>query len=292
MDNKNQKNLKKYNLIMGIIHFLQGVAMVWLANDTSTTISQWLPVPPQATEEFARFNITIAPEEFIEVNFSLWIASFLFLSAIAHFITIIPSVYKWYIKNLEKEINMIRWYEYALSSSVMIVVIAYLCNIRDATIFALLFVINACMNLFGAMMEKHNSALKEKAKDYEELSKKVSLLKKKSLDMSKAVYKTDWTAFVYGCIAGILPWIVLAIYFFTTLDRFEGVFDEPVPTFVYYVLYILFVFFNLFAINMVLQYKKVGKWNKYLFGEYVYIFLSLAAKSTLAWIIFFGTLVD
>jgi hypothetical protein len=52
----------------------------------------------------------------------------------------------------------------------------------------------------------------------------------------------------------------------------------------------IFVFFNVFAINMILQYKKVGRWRDYLFGERVYIILSLVAKSLLAWQVFFGTL--
>ncbi|MCX7855718.1 MAG: hypothetical protein N2556_07055, partial [Anaerolineae bacterium] len=42
--------------------------------------------------------------------------------------------------------------------------------------------------------------------------------------------------------------------------------------------------------NMVLQYKKVGPWRDYLFGERVYIILSLVAKTVLAWLIWFGTL--
>jgi hypothetical protein len=45
-----------------------------------------------------------------------------------------------------------------------------------------------------------------------------------------------------------------------------------------------------FAINMVLQYRKVGPWRDYLFGERVYILLSLTAKSALAWQVFAGTL--
>ena len=52
----------------------------------------------------------------------------------------------------------------------------------------------------------------------------------------------------------------------------------------------LFVFFNIFAINMVLQYKKVGRWKDYLYGERVYIILSLSAKTVLCWLIFTGTL--
>lgn len=41
---------------------------------------------------------------------------------------------------------------------------------------------------------------------------------------------------------------------------------------------------------MVLQYKKVGRWKDYLFGEYVYILLSLFAKTALAWLVFGGAL--
>ena len=66
--------------------------------------------------------------------------------------------------------------------------------------------------------------------------------------------------------------------------------DAKPPAFVYAIIPTLFVFFNIFAINMVVQYKKVGRWKDYLFGERVYIILSLTAKSILAWLIFAGTL--
>jgi hypothetical protein len=52
----------------------------------------------------------------------------------------------------------------------------------------------------------------------------------------------------------------------------------------------LFVSFNVFAFNMVVQYAKVGRWRDYLYGERVYMLLSLAAKTLLAWQVFSGTL--
>ena len=36
--------------------------------------------------------------------------------------------------------------------------------------------------------------------------------------------------------------------------------------------------------------KKVGPWRDYLYGEFMYIVLSLVAKSLLAWQVFAGTL--
>ena len=52
----------------------------------------------------------------------------------------------------------------------------------------------------------------------------------------------------------------------------------------------LFIFFNCFALNQYFQYRQVGKWKDYLYGERVYITLSFVAKSALAWQIFAGAL--
>ena len=52
----------------------------------------------------------------------------------------------------------------------------------------------------------------------------------------------------------------------------------------------LFILFNCFAINQWLQYRGKGKWADYLYGERVYLILSLVAKSALAWQVFGGTL--
>jgi len=95
-----------------------------------------------------------------------------------------------------------------------------------------------------------------------------------------------WTAFIFGCIAGIIPWIVITMYFLGAINSAGA---KP-PDFVYLIIPTIFVFFNIFAINMVLQYKKVGPWRDYLFGERVYIILSLTAKTALAWQIWTGTL--
>jgi hypothetical protein len=154
--------------------------------------------------------------------------------------------------------NPARFYEYALSSSLMIVLIGMLVGLWDLGALILIFGLNATMNLFGIMMELHNQTTE----------------------------RTDWTAFIYGCVAGIIPWVVIVLYFLGALSTPEA---KP-PAFVYAIIPTIFVFFNVFAVNMVLQYKKVGRWKDYLFGERVYIILSLAAKTALAWMIFAGTL--
>jgi hypothetical protein len=66
--------------------------------------------------------------------------------------------------------------------------------------------------------------------------------------------------------------------------------NASVPTFIYYILASLAFFFLLFPLNMFLQYKKVGRRKDYLYGEYLYVILSIVEKTALAWQVFAGTL--
>ena len=244
--------LRRFNAIMAVLHLLQGILLIVLSNATSYPIYT----------NFLKFNEatrTLAPDPQVALNlrFGPAVAAFLLLSALAHF-CLATFGYKWYVDHLKRGMNPARFYEYALSSSVMIVLIAMLVGIYDLGALIALFGINAMMNLFGMVMELHNQTTK----------------------------KTDWTSFIYGCFAGIVPWIVIVVYFVGSI--YSSV--EKPPAFVYAIVPTLFVFFNIFAVNMYLQYKKVGRWKDYLFGERVYIILSLLAKTALAWMVFAGTL--
>ena len=61
-----------------------------------------------------------------------------------------------------------------------------------------------------------------------------------------------------------------------------------VPNFVYAIFIVYLILFMSFAVNQVLQYKGVGKWRDYLFGEREYIVLSFIAKTVLVWLVFAG----
>ena len=98
----------------------------------------------------------------------------------------------------------------------------------------------------------------------------------------------EWLPFIFGCITGIVPWLVVAIYVVAPASPS----DVSPPGFVYGIVISLFAFFNSFAAVQLLQYRARGKWSNYLRGERVYIVLSLVAKSALAWQIFAGTLVS
>jgi Heliorhodopsin len=247
------KNLRVFNVVVGLVLLLQGILMFFLSNDFALPVTtQYLgrgtgrsfPIPVDRTAG----SLRIGP----------MVALFLLLSGIALLLMAAPRINDWYRKNLLKGANYGRWIEYSITASLMIVVIAMLSGIYDLSTLILLFFMNAMMILFGWMMELHNQTTE----------------------------KTDWTAFIFGCIAGAVPWVIIWLYFISAAADPTS----KMPGFVYGIMFSLFIFFNIFAVNMVLQYKKVGPWKDYLFGEKVYIILSLVAKSLLAWQVFFGTL--
>jgi len=262
MENESLLKLKKFNMLMGSLHLVQGILMLFLATSVIQNIAQFKPV---ITQNFLEFNqltqsLELSSSEIFELPFGIFVAVFLLLSAVAHALISFPKKFnKIYNEDLKLGINKFRWFEYALSSSVMIVLIATLFGIYDIASLILIFVVNASMNLFGLVMEQLNARRKEGE-------------------------KVIWGPFIWGSFAGLTPWVAILLYMFGA-----GNYDM-VPWFVWAIVGTYFVAFNTFPINMVFQYKKIGKWKDYLYGERTYIVLSLVAKSILAWLVLFGAM--
>jgi hypothetical protein len=251
------RSLRKFNFFMGCLHFLQGCLMLFAAIAIDRIAAFKTPVWSYYLNfDTAEMKLVTLPQKLGEIPFAILVSVFLFLSAFAHFIITAPGTNKIYNRDLGRGINKFRWFEYAASSSLMIFLIAMLFGVYDIGALIAIVLLNASMNFFGLLMEKLNQNR----------------------------VKTDWSPFVFGSIAGIGPWIIIALYALGNAD------PSMTPWFVYAIVGSYFVFFNMFPINMVLQYKKAGKWADYIYGERTYIILSLVAKSILAWLVFFGVM--
>ena len=242
------RNLRWWNAGVGLVLAAQAVAIAILSNDFSLPVAATYLTGPPGTEP----SVT----KIGDLPLGWGVFAFLAISAAALLIIASPGVFGWYKRNLLQDRNYGRWIEYSISSSLMIVLIAMICGVSDLAALMAIFGVNACMILFGLLMEKYEKP-----------------------------GHPSWLAFWFGCFAGIIPWIAVVIYVWS--PNFG---DRQAPGFVYGIIASLFVFFNCFALNMVLQYKKVGRWRDYLFGEKVYIILSLTAKALLAWQVFSATL--
>jgi len=243
--------LRILNIIAGLLHLGQGIAVLIFSKAFLLPISgNFLSFNP-ATQ-----SLEPTTKVLFDISLPLLVAIFFFLSAAAHF-SIVIFFSKHYELQIARGINVFRWVEYSISASIMMVAISLLVGIYDAMSLLMIFGLVAIMNLFGLVMEIHNQTTK----------------------------KTNWLSYWIGCLAGIVPWVVIAFYMWLGADQ-----GSKAPDFVYWIFVSIFIFFNCFAINMVLQYKKVGPWKNYVYGELAYITLSLVAKSLLAWQVFAGTL--
>jgi hypothetical protein len=257
----NLLKLRKFNMLMGGLHLIQGIMMLILATTVIQNISEFTPT---ITQLFLEFNTTTqsletASKNLFDLPFGILVSVFLFLSAGFHALISIPKkTFDIYQTDLKKGINKFRWFEYALSSSIMIVLISTLFGVYDIATLLLIFVVNASMNLFGLVMEQ--------------------------LNVGKTKKELDWGPFIWGSFAGLAPWAVIIIYMTGNSNL------DMVPWFVWAIVGTYFVAFNTFPVNMILQYLKVGKWKDYLYGERTYIVLSLVAKSILAWLVLFGAM--
>jgi hypothetical protein len=167
--------LRSYNLVMGVLHAAQAVAVVALATSFALPVTAaFMTGPPGST--------VAAPATLFDVSIARGCALFLLLSAAAHFTITSPAVSSWYRANLMLSRNYARWIEYSLSSSVMIVLIAMITGISDVAALVALFGVNVSMILFGLLQEKYEQP------------------------------GGGMLPFWLGCIAGVTPWIAIGIY--------------------------------------------------------------------------------
>jgi hypothetical protein len=245
------RRLAIWNAGVGLLHAVQATLILVLANDAALPVfASWTDGPPPVASP-------IQGDPLFDLPIGLAVAVFLYLAAIDHLAVASPWARPWYERNLARDINYARWWEYSLSASLMVVLIAMLSGIRELTALIAIFGAGAAMILFGLLMERG----------------------------SRPGRDADWWPFWLGSVVGIVPWVAIGIQ----LVRSQAEAGD-VPGFVFAIFVSLLLLFALFPVNMWLQYRRVGPWRDYLFGERGYIVLSLTAKSALAWQVFGGAL--
>ncbi|MEH3155021.1 MAG: heliorhodopsin HeR [Gordonia paraffinivorans] len=239
--------LWRWNIGLTVLHAAQAIAVLVLANGFSITVTSTFPVGPPGTAP-------PAPETLFDVSIGVAIAVFLALAAVDHLVTATVGR-RLYENDLRRGINRFRWIEYSVSASIMIVLIAFYFGVTNIDAVIAVFGANVAMILFGWLQERANPP----GRDH-----------------------TTMLPFWFGCVAGVVPWVVIVVNFVGAGSR--------VPGFVVAVFVSLLIFFSTFAVNQWLQYRGIGPWRSYAFGEKSYLVLSLVAKSLLAWQIFGGSL--
>jgi hypothetical protein len=251
--------LRNYNLLAAGLYLVQAALVLFLSDPikgTQPVTTNFLAEDKVATSASGHPVLVAASHHLFDLNLAFLVAAFFVISAIAHLI-IATWKRKVYEADLNKGVNRARWLEYSISASIMMVGIALLSGVLDIASLLMIFSLTAVMSLLGMVMELRNQGIK----------------------------KVDWSNYSIGVGSGAITWVVIALYVWNS-----HVYGSGVPGYVYWICGSLFLLAASSAINMYLQYRRLGHWSTYLYGERAYIILSFIAKTALAWQVFAGTL--
>lgn len=167
--------LRRRNLLAGVLHLGQALAIVVLANGFSLPVrATYLTGPPGPGVD--RQVVTL-----FDLRYAWAIAAFFGLSALAHLVVAGPS-WSSYRREVSRGRNPYRWLEYSLSASLMIVLIAMLTGISDVAALSALAGVNASMIGFGWLQERYEAP------------------------------GAGLGPFWIGCVAGAVPWLAIGVY--------------------------------------------------------------------------------
>ena len=107
------QKLRKFNLIMGFLHFIQGVFMIVITFIVDTPGETYPVYSNYLTFDRSLGGLVANPQQIGDIPLGIGVAIFLLLSAVAHF-SLATFGFKWYSRMLSKGMNPVRFYEYAL----------------------------------------------------------------------------------------------------------------------------------------------------------------------------------
>lgn len=186
-----------------------------------------------------------------------FIVIFVLLAALDHGIIWYLTIYhqKMVEKFLfERKNNPIRWIEYSISASLMLITICILCGVSDIFLWVLLGSSNCIGMLMGQILEMLSSP------------------------RYKNIMEKSLVRYVFSLASAMVfvPWVVPMYYFFHGLATT----NVNVPSFVYIALLGIFVCFSSFGVNS-FCYHILEKYDFHT-TEYIYVILSFVAKTILA----------
>ena len=238
--------LRTYNLIVAAVHL--GLLFMFF----QINISRPVTVVSTKTQASADNVITSVTESVFAIDIFTVIATYLGIAILAHLL-VATLLWKRYVTYLKQHRNPLRWIEYSLSCSLMLVALALSVGMADYAVLLAVFGLSFAMNICGMIFE--NIAYKAK--------------------------HTYWSPFVLGCVLGAIPWALLLTYTYSDVAMAQLSFPVAIS-------WTVLIIYLLFPLNMYLSALRIGPWKSYVTTEAIYISLSLFAKALLAGLLYFN----
>lgn len=282
--------LRGFTICTGLVHLGSGVATLILRQDKKVPLFEpWLAWPSAAERSDPLTNKFITGNKYAgSISFEGLVASFFFLSATFQVLPALWDVsWHWLINLLfERNVQPIRWVEYSASASVMFLMFFLLNGGQNLPLLICVFALSFVMMILGLVSEA--SAYFQRTIEYLSNGKQ----KRQPLDYFLP-HILGWVPF------GILWGLIFRAFVLGTNHGRPGVSNDYAkpPWWVYAVFSGQVGLMALFGANQLWQQYSLYTVNVADFTkqarialrtEYIYVALSLTAKSMLAWVLYFG----
>jgi hypothetical protein len=256
----NIKKLKIWNMVMGFIHLTAAGALLGIILSQPNSIVTPLyevvsSVSVKNSSSSQQLNVNFVTKQNQSWNLPYLIVAFFAITSIAHFFyaSDIDGFYSCSIAS--ESSNGFRWIEYAITSTLMILVVAILSGIRDVATLAIMAAANVVIMLSGRQIEL---ALKQ--------------------NLRSQGYNPNANKWMFSFVSA---WLLFSVIWFLILFSFGKRISEAtnagasIPYWIWLVQIPTFLFFASFGIINLVQ---ICSKKKYEFFELTYIIFSLISK--------------
>jgi hypothetical protein len=257
--NDEMQRLRKMNLWLAVAFGLQAVAVVLFGGGKTVPVtSQFLSVDTLASESNGHQVLALATRHLFDVRLTVLAAIFLGLFALACLAigTVARPLYE---AQLQRGSNMARWIGFGLGASFIVVALAALAGVSDIATLMLMVALTVLGFSLAPLAEKF-----------------------KRVRAGTVVPHALCGAAVASAAA---PWVFLAVSVVGALV-WNG--HNPVANYILYGTSL--VLFACWALASHFRVRDQGKWANVLYAEKMYMFLTLATGTVVAWQVFAGAL--
>ena len=250
-------SLRTWNLLLAGLHAVQGIAILLLSITKLIPVTvQYIAHDPLQSAAQGKNVLVAASHQSFEINLAYMAAGFFFVSAIARLLAA-TKFRKQYEADLSTNVNRVRWIEYALSASLLLLAIGLFVGVRDLAVLLALVGFSIVIHVCTWLAEYSATVNKVKT----------------------------WLSYGVAIVAGSVVWILLALPLINS-----AIFGANPTVWQWLVYGVSLAACVGLALILPLRLLQRGRWSRATYTERAFTILNAVFQTAVAWLLFAGAL--
>ena len=252
---KSEQVLQKYNAAAFVLHVvvllfeIVVIATMYRNDDNAVEVKSYLNSQLNQNRILNSGDVMNKTRLVIQGDTSILpvlLLSFTVITAGAHgAYAWVPGIRKRYLEGIRDQNNWLRWVEYAITASIMLVIVALCCNVVDANVLCILPILSVCVMMLGHLAEKH-----------------MSMTGTPNLRTSSLITIIAWLVY-------LVAWSFVFTQYIEVTYQLSLIPEAPeIPAYVPVTLFVMFAMFSSFGLVQLVQLVKLTRTGKQEAADY------------------------